>query len=197
MRESEAFLKTLIDAIPTPVFYKDRDGKYLGFNRAFETFFGKTKERLIGKSVFDINPPELAEIYHAQDDELFNSGGVQRYESQWKNAHGELRDVIFNKAVFTDSKGTVAGLIGALIDITERKQAEEKLKKSEKLLREAQRVAQIGHWELNSPSGTPLWSEEIFHIFGLDPIISTPSFASHVNIIHNEDWGLWKIPFKN
>jgi PAS domain S-box-containing protein len=135
LRKSEAFLKTLIDAIPTPVFYKDRDGKYLGFNRAFETFFGETKERLIGKSVFDINPPELAEIYHTQDDELFNSGGVQRYESQWKDVHGKLRDFIFNKAVFTDSKGAVTGLIGVLVDITEHKQAEAALQESEEKYR--------------------------------------------------------------
>ena len=131
LRESEAFLKTLIDAIPTPVFYKDKDGKYLGFNRAFETFFGEKRERLIGKSVFDINPPELAETYHAQDDVLFNSGGVQRYESQWKNAHGELRDFIFNKAVFGDSKGNIAGLIGILLDITDRNRAIESLRVSE------------------------------------------------------------------
>ena len=128
LRESEAFLKTMINAIPTPVFYKDRDGKYLGFNSAFETFFGATRERLIDKSVFDINPPELAEIYHSQDNELFNSGGTQLYESQWKNAHGELRDFIFSKAVFTDSKGTITGLIGVLTDITDRKWAEKALK---------------------------------------------------------------------
>ena len=132
LTESEAFLKTLINAIPIPVFYKDRNGKYLGFNSAFETFVGETKERLIGKSVFDINPPELAEIYHTEDDKLFHGGGIQRYESQWKNAHGELRDIIFNKAVFTDSKGTVTGLLGAITDITERKQAEDALKESEK-----------------------------------------------------------------
>ena len=75
-------------------------------------------------------------------------------------------------------------------EITERKQVEESLKKSEALHREAQRVAQIGHWELNSPSGTPVWSEEIFHIFGLDPKKSEPSFTAHINIIHDEDWGL-------
>ena len=190
LRESEVFLETLIDAIPTPVFYKDRDGKYLGFNRAFETFFGETKEQLIGKSVFDINPPELAATYHAKDEKLFINGGCQRYESQVKNTQGKLRDVILNKAVFTDSKGVVAGLIGAIMDITGRKQVEEELRKSEMLHREAQRVAKIGHWELGLPSGTPLWSEEIFHIFGLDPEVSEPSFASHVNIIHDEDWDL-------
>ena len=135
LKDSEAFLKTLIDTIPIPVFYKGRDGKYLGFNRAFERFFGKPKEQLIGKSVFDINPPELAEIYHARDEELFNSGGVQRYESQWKNANGELRDFIFNKALFTDSKGTATGLIGTITDITERRRVEKALRESEERCR--------------------------------------------------------------
>ncbi len=134
-KEREAFLKTLIDAIPFPVFYKGRDEKYLGFNRAFEEFFGETKEHLIGKSVFDINPPELAKIYKAQDQELFNSGGVQRYESQCKNASGELSDVLFNKAVFTDNKGTAAGLIGVLLDITEQKRAQEALRENEEKFR--------------------------------------------------------------
>ena len=144
LRESEAFLKTLIDAIPTPVFYKDRDGRYLGFNRAFERFFGETRERLIGKSVFEINPPELAEIYNAQDDKLFHSGGTQRYESQWKNVHGELRDFIFHKAAFADIKGRVTGLIGVLVDITERKRNEEERKGLEDQLHQSQKIEAIG-----------------------------------------------------
>ncbi|MCF8127317.1 MAG: PAS domain S-box protein [Deltaproteobacteria bacterium] len=135
LRESEAFLQTLIDAIPTPVFYKDRNGKYVGFNKAFETFFGKKREVIIGKSVFEMNPPELAEIYFAKDEALFNNGGLQRYESQWENAHGELRDFIFNKAVFTDSKGVITGLIGILTDITERKRTEAALFESEEKFR--------------------------------------------------------------
>lgn len=128
LKHNEAFLNTLLNAIPIPVFYKDREGRYTGFNRAFETFFGATKEQLVGKTVFDINPPELAKIYHAQDNELFESGVTQHYESQVKNTRGITRDVIFNKAVFTDSQGNVNGLIGAILDVTEQKQAQEKLK---------------------------------------------------------------------
>jgi PAS domain S-box-containing protein len=129
LREGEAFLNTLLNAIPIPVFYKDRDGRYLGFNRAYETFFGATRNQLIGKTVFDISPRELAESYRAKDIELFESGGVQQYESQVKNTHGVLCDIIFNKAVFTDSSGTVIGLIGAILDITGRKRAEEDIRR--------------------------------------------------------------------
>ena len=128
LREREVFLNTLLKAIPIPIFYKDRDGRYLGFNRAFETFFGATKEQLIGKSVFEITVPELARIYQAKDSELIESGGEQRYESQVKNTQGATRDVIFNKAVFTDSRGAIGGLIGAILDITDRKRAEEALR---------------------------------------------------------------------
>ncbi|MGA2403159.1 MAG: GAF domain-containing protein [Syntrophobacteraceae bacterium] len=143
--EGEAFLNSLLNAIPIPVFYKDRDGRYLGFNRAYETFFGATRDQLIGKTVFDISPRELAESYRAKDTELFESGGVQQYESQVKNTHGVMRDVIFNKAVFTDSQGTIIGLIGAILDITERKRAEEELKQLNEELeqRVKQRTAEL------------------------------------------------------
>jgi two-component system sensor histidine kinase/response regulator len=66
LKEQGNFPNTLINAIPIPIFYKDREGHYLGFNKAFEEFFGKTRAGLIGKSVFDINPKHLAEIYHTR-----------------------------------------------------------------------------------------------------------------------------------
>ena len=87
-----------------------------------------------------------------------------------------------------DDNQKPAGILVISRDITERRQAEETLRKNEALLREAQRVAKIGHWELDAPSGTPVWSEEIFHIFGLDPKTSEPSFAAHETIIHEADW---------
>jgi diguanylate cyclase (GGDEF)-like protein/PAS domain S-box-containing protein len=133
LKQSENFLNTLLNSIPIPVFYKNRAGQYMGFNKAYETFFGATKEKLIGKTVFDISPPELAKIYYDKDNELFESVGEQQYESQVKNTSGATRDVIFNKAVLTDSNEDVTGLIGVIYDITERKQAEIALRKSEEL----------------------------------------------------------------
>jgi len=145
LRENEAFLRALLDAIPIPVFYKDCEGRYLGFNRAYEDFFGATREQLVGKSVFDISPHELAEIYFAKDRQLFEQGGVQRYESQVKNRRGELRDVIFNKAVFAlHEDAGIDGLIGAILDITDRKRAESEREKMQAELLQSQKMESIG-----------------------------------------------------
>jgi len=131
LQASEKFLNTLINAIPFPIFYKDRNGRYLGFNKAFEAFSGETREGLIGKTLFDINPPEIARIHNVRDKELFESGKAQQYEARVENTHGVLRDAIFNKAGFSDSHETVIGLIGAIFDITDNKHMVEDLRKSE------------------------------------------------------------------
>jgi PAS domain S-box-containing protein len=125
LRENEAFLNSLLDSIPIPVFYKDRDGRYLGFNRAYETFFGKTRTHLIGKSVHDVDLRDLAGIFHAHDAAQIQRKGLQQYESQVINAYGDVRDVVFSKAAFVDAHGAVRGIVGAVLDITERKRGEE------------------------------------------------------------------------
>lgn len=132
LRQSESFLNTLLNSIPLPVFYKDREGRYLGFNRSFEKFFNAKREDLVGKTAFDINPREYEVIYHARDLELIESLGEQQYEMQVRNNLGVTRDVIFNKAAFTDGQGNVLGLIGTILDITERKKVMEALRKSHK-----------------------------------------------------------------
>jgi len=127
IRESNFFLQILLNAIPVPIFYKDIEGRYTGINRAFEQFFGKSSRELEGKSVFDISPSELAEVYHAKDMELIRKKGVQVYDSQIKDAQNVVHDVVFHKATVVDSNEQVVGLIGVILDITERKSAEKEI----------------------------------------------------------------------
>lgn len=173
LKHNEAFLNTLLNSMPIPVFYKDREGRYTGFNRAFETFFGATKEQLVGKTVFDINPPELAKIYHAKDKELLESGVEQHYEAQVKNTRGITRDVIFNKAVFTDTQGNVNGLIGAILDITEHKQLEsqreaaiEALRESEERIRSITNSAHEAIIMMNNHGNISYWNPAAERILG-------------------------------
>jgi PAS domain S-box-containing protein len=122
LSEQLDFLQVLIDAIPLPVFFKDAHGRYAGCNRAFEGFIGKGREDIIGKTVYDLSPRELADVYFEADRRLFESGGTQVYESVVFAAGGEKRSVVFNKAAFFRADGSLGGLVGTVFDITERKQ---------------------------------------------------------------------------
>ncbi|MGB4063989.1 MAG: ATP-binding protein [Azonexus sp.] len=120
------FLETLIESIPVPLFYKDTTGRYLGCNHAFEDSLGKSRHDIIGKSVFDMAPPDIAQRYKDKDDELFSQPGTQTYD--WLTVKGcEARNVIFHKATFRRVDGEIAGLIGAITDVTELKQAHAEL----------------------------------------------------------------------
>ncbi len=136
IRNNAHFLQTIIDSIPAPIFYKDMNGIYRGCNRAFEEYIGMPRSRVIGSSVYDTSPPELADIYYEMDNRLFNEGGIQVYESSVKYADGTLHEVIFNKALYTDAEGVRAGIVGVILDITERKRAEDELRESESRLQD-------------------------------------------------------------
>ncbi len=120
----------IIDALPIPIFYRDRNGIYKACNLAQEKLLGLPKSQIIGKTVFDIQPFEIAEIYSKRDQELFDSPGDQNYEAKFRDASGLLHDVVFNKAVIRDDKGEISGIVGSIFDITERKKAERKLEKA-------------------------------------------------------------------
>ena len=124
------FLQQLIEAIPGPIFYKDTQARYLGCNSAFANFIGIATDDLIGKSPYDIAPGELARKYMAADQVLLDKPGSQIYESPVRYADGVMREVVFHKATFTQPDGTVGGLVGFMLDITERKRMEERLQQA-------------------------------------------------------------------
>lgn len=120
----------IIDALPMPIFYRDLKGIYKACNTAQEKLLGLPKSQIIGKTVFDIQPYEIAEIYAQRDQELFDSPGDQIYEAKFRDATGIIHDVVFNKAVIRNNQGEIAGIVGSIFDITERKKAERKLEKA-------------------------------------------------------------------
>ncbi|HMQ54102.1 MAG TPA: ATP-binding protein [Anaerolineae bacterium] len=132
--DSLEFLEILIDTIPNPVFFKNAEGVYQGCNTVFASeILGLTRQDVMGKSIDDLThivPPDLADIYRRADAQLLRDQGNKVYEAKVKRPDGQLRDFIFNKTVFKNSRGEVAGIVGVMLDITERKQAEAALKRA-------------------------------------------------------------------
>src|ERR1700674_1315165 len=127
-RDDLRIAQELIEVLPIPVFFKGRDGKYLGVNRAWEEFFGVTRADMVGGKVGDLYPmsPGVAARHQAMDEELWKHPGKQSYEIELAFADGRVRHTIYYKATFNRADGEVAGLIGTIVDITERKQAEQR-----------------------------------------------------------------------
>lgn len=125
LQESVSFSDSLLQTMPVPVFHKDTQGRYTGCNTAFAEFIGKRKEDIIGRTVFEIAPQAQSAVYRDKDlDLLTSTESVQVYESNVKHADGTLHDVIFHKARLNDSNGEPIGIIGVILDITDRKQSE-------------------------------------------------------------------------
>ncbi|MCF8380736.1 MAG: PAS domain S-box protein [Bacteroidales bacterium] len=123
------FVSTLLDTIPSPVFYKNANGIYTGCNKAFEKFLNMPKDKIIGKSVYDLQPKEIASKYEEKDKELINNPGKQKYEWTVKTKK-DTNNVIFDKATFKNTEGKVDGLIGVITDISDIKKTEDRLRRS-------------------------------------------------------------------
>ena len=128
-RKKYGLLRTLLDTIPNPIFSKNAQGQYIDCNTAFEQYLGFDKKQIINKTVYEINQGKLSEIYNNADIELMRNRGKQNYESKVRYADGEEHDVVFSKAVLLSKEDEVQGIVGVMMDITERKMFEGKVSK--------------------------------------------------------------------
>ena len=132
------FQQALIDAIPVPLFYKDAQGRYIGFNAAYEKAFGVRREDLIGKTVLDL--PFLPQAERARFDRdagaaLSGAQAVHK-EVDLPYADGEMHHTLFWLHGFTQADGSPGGAIGTFVDITDRQKAEQDLRLAKELAEE-------------------------------------------------------------
>ena len=111
-------INKLMEAMPSPIFYKDVNGTYTGCNSAFENFLGKKRSEIIGKTVVDVLGAKYASEHLKQDQALFATGGVRVYEMEI-NTHSGLKKVLISKSTFNDEDGSIEGIIGLITDLTE------------------------------------------------------------------------------
>ncbi len=127
LQHEQALLRHLLDTIPDPIFYKDRDGAYLGCNRAFEALTGSNAQEIIGKTPRDLFR-DVAEAFVAQDRLVLEEQRTLRVEQSvtYPDGHQARLDTLLTP--FHAPDGALLGLLGISRDITERKAAEEALR---------------------------------------------------------------------
>ncbi|MBN1165705.1 MAG: PAS domain S-box protein, partial [Methanospirillaceae archaeon] len=124
------YVKALMDSMASPVFLRDRNGVYEDCNKAFEELVGMSKNEIIGKTIHDFFPKELADHYRHKDDLIIEKPHVQQYEYVITNAAGETQEVLFSKTALLKADGTVGGIVGVIFDISDRKKLERALEES-------------------------------------------------------------------
>jgi len=129
------FVQELFEVLPLPIYLKDTAGRYLQFNKASEDFFGIRRSEWLGRTVADLLPAEQAALHAERDRQLLATVGQQIYEAQVEVRDGRRRDTIYHKATLTRPDGSIAGLLGAIVDITERKAQEAAVGAAESRLR--------------------------------------------------------------
>lgn len=146
LENQKIFSDTLINNAPSAIFYKNRQGEYLGVNKAWEELTGLKDKDVIGKSVYDIAPKEIADVYYEQDEKVFNlEENPQVYQWKVKNAKkNKVYDAIFYKSAYFDNDNKVIGLIGIVIDISDVKQLEKEKEEKERLIYHQSKMASMG-----------------------------------------------------
>jgi PAS domain S-box-containing protein len=134
LEESLHLFRALLEAIPSPVFFMGADLRCQGCNSAMERFLGLPREQFLGWTSRDLVPVSPDRIHDEADEALLASRGPQVYQAKVQAGQGGERDVIVHKAVFLDLTGEVAGMVGLLLDITEREASARELARIQRLL---------------------------------------------------------------
>ena len=144
------FDKVLLDTLPNPIYYKNRDGKFLGCNKAFSKLLNIPKRDVIGKTAKDFFSPEIAKKNEAVDKKLLETLGTDTSEVTLHLSNNHMKHTIINKAVYLNNDGSIGGIVCIMDDITERIQQKQFLIQQSKLAEMGDMVAAIAH-QWNEP----------------------------------------------
>ncbi len=187
LRKSEERYIDLYDNAPDMYFAVKRDGTVLSVNRLGAETLGYQKKELIGQPVVTVFHPDDATSVQQQIDEILKGEeGISKLEFRKIRKDGSVIHVSERVSLQHDPQGEPILRI-ICRDITERKQAEDALRKSEESLVMAQQVAHIGSWNWYIEADKLTWSDETYRQFGLKPKEITPTYKAFENLVHPDD----------
>lgn len=185
VKQTENRGRLIIDTMPTMAWRLRPDGALDFVNQYWLDYTGISVEQALADQNDIVHPEDLPRIFEGW---LINraAGRPGEDEMRLRRADGEYRWFLVRTVPFRDEQGNIVHWYGTSTDIEDRKQAEEKLKQSERQLAEGQRMARVGSWDWDPRSGVLTCSDELYRIYGLPP--GDPDFYGQVlSSVHPED----------
>ena len=181
MEENEIIFSSFLEHSQVYIFFKDKDIRLLRLSKNYDQMFGKPVSDLLGKTMNEIFPSDLAKRMMADDLRVLNEGKPVNIVEEF-NGH------VYETTKFPIYKnGKPNILAGVTIDITKRRRAEEELRRNQSMLARTESIAQVGSWEWDVAADIVTWSDELFHFFQRNPADGAPSFAAHSELYYPED----------
>ncbi|MET4036086.1 PAS domain S-box-containing protein [Bradyrhizobium sp. JR7.2] len=184
--DREGKIRRLVDANIIGIFISDREGRIIEANDAFLRILGYDREDLVSGRVrwTELSPPEWRERDVLTQAELNSTGVVQSFEKEYFRKDGSRVPVLVGAALFEEGGDRLA----FVLDLTERKRAEDRLRRSEAWLSQAQRLSRSGNWVYSATTKQFIyWSDESYRIWGFDPLQGLPSREDMRQRIHPDD----------
>ncbi len=126
--ESSSRIRALLDSIPDLAWIKDNTFRFHAVNEAYARMCGKPAEEIIGKTVFQVWPEALARTFQNHDEAVLASGKPGHFEVLVTNGEGQPRTLDYIRVPVHNEEGEVVGMAGIARDITERKEAEARIR---------------------------------------------------------------------
>lgn len=191
LKESEEKFRIAFNNAPSGMSMIKADGKYVAVNPMLCKMFGYTEEELLsGKINMVTHPDDIERSYRWIKKMIAGDMSEPECEKRYIHKDGHIVWGLVRSQWLRNEDGSPRLSITYIMDITERKKAEDALRKSEEFLAKAQKIAKIGSFELNPENEIGYFSNELYNIFGLDPKKGIPKFSDFLNLIHPEDRNL-------
>ena len=179
-------LAAMVEAADDPIIGLTIDGVITSWNSAAERLYGFSAKEAIGRSILILVPDDRAARGGRLLERVCRGETVAQHETVRMCKDRRMVHVSISMSPIKDEDGMVIGAAAFTRDVTERKRAEAKLRRSEAQLAEAQGLAELGSWEWDAAAGETSWSRQLFDIVGLDPSESRPT-EGFFALVHPDD----------
>jgi PAS domain S-box-containing protein len=183
---TNTYLNSIINAVADPIFVKDRRRRWVFLNNAYCRLKGRSRDELIGKSIYDIDPKNEADVMWQDDEIVFNTGQEHVREGERTDSEGIVHFTETKKTLYKNEKGEDF-IVGVVRDITERKRIEVALQVSERRLKLAAVSGHLGIWDRDIESGNQIWDDRMYEIYGVAKDSFFATFETWAKCLHPDD----------